>query len=96
MSTLSQFAGARIKSVQSIYVANGTAFSTGTGEDAKYIDVTISAVNTSKSIFLPSGYASNHYGNSMTPRLTSSTNVRLTNGTSATAALCRWQVVEFY
>lgn len=36
-----------IKSIQSGFVASGT-LSSGSGEDAKYIDVTISAVTTSK------------------------------------------------
>lgn len=92
MSMLSQFApfaGGGLKSFQTGYATSNNATS-GTGEDAKYVDVTISSVNTAKAI--PAAYGSgirNAYGflaaysfsgvpmAIILPRLTSGTNLRL-------------------
>jgi hypothetical protein len=52
MSTLSQFApfaGGGLKSFQTGY-ANTTNATSGSGEDARYLDVTISSVSTTKAI----------------------------------------------
>lgn len=94
MSTLSQFApfaGGGIKSIQTGYVAVTTgSTTTGTGEDLRYINVTISSVSTSKSI--PAVYGSGNRAATtesvysgqtdynmpiILPRLTSATNLRL-------------------
>lgn len=105
MSTLSQFFGANVKSIQTGYVST-TSISSGSGQDTKYVDVTISSVNTAKCLLLFDG----GFGLSLdatqqrfagwlaTPRLTSATNLRLAlnyNG-SPTNLAGQWQVVEFY
>lgn len=100
MSTLSQFvpfAGGGIKSIQTGYLNNVTAaFGTNGTEDERYYDVTISSVNTSKSMPdffgtasidpISGGYyfLNTSYRNStIRPRFTSGTNLRLsTFGTS--------------
>lgn len=92
MSNLTQFApfaGGGLKSFQTGYAANNNA-TTGTGEDTKYVDVTISSVNTAKAIpaaygsGIRSGYAyiATYYFSGariaiILPRLTSGTNLRL-------------------
>jgi hypothetical protein len=117
MSTLSQFApfaGGGLKSFQTGY-ASTTAASSGSGEDTRFLDVTISSVSTSKAIpcifgsgqradvALVAAYA---YAGTLTlgivlPRLTSSTNLRLSingdlgaSGGTTTAIVGRWQVAE--
>jgi len=83
-----------INSVQTGYVnAAGTA---GAGEDTRFIDTTITAVNTAKSIVIvqPAGStgAGSPYG--FTGRLTSTTNVRVSSVIAASVQ-ARWYVVEF-
>lgn len=94
MSTLSQFvpfAGGGIKSIQTGYLNAVTATNGTSGtDDERYYDVTISSVNTSKSMpdffgsssadSLSSGYyfLSTSYRNAtIRPRFTSGTNLRL-------------------
>jgi hypothetical protein len=95
MSTLSQFApfaGGGLKSFQTGYVAPASnSIGAGSGEDAYFFDVTISAVNTAKAIPCCygsyQGFASNYSIQSegsegstvgkVLPRLTSGTNLRL-------------------
>jgi hypothetical protein len=94
MSTLSQFApfaGGGIKSIQTGYVAVvGTSTTSGSGEDSRFINVTISAVNTAKSVPAITGSGNRqttlqtvYVGQAdftmpqILPRLTSSTNLRL-------------------
>jgi hypothetical protein len=77
-----------IKSIQTGYVsAIGVS---STGEDTRYLDVTISSVDTSKCIVII-----HPVGNYMdTGRLTSATNLRLT-GSASTTVRGRWYVIEF-
>lgn len=90
-----------IKSIQTGY-ASSAALSSGSGEDSKYLDVTISAVNAAKSVVMFEGgagssiSASTSYSNTnkCTYRLTSSTNLRISNP-SQSAIAGRWQVVEY-
>jgi hypothetical protein len=93
MSTLSQFApfaGGGLKSFQTGYIGTGAAPGSGSGEDTKFQDVTISAVTVAKSIpgaygnagvggTIRAGYqpASSSYSAILLPRLTSTTNLRL-------------------
>lgn len=90
-----------IKSIQTGY-ASSAALSSGSGEDAKYLDVTISAVTAAKSVVMFDGGAgsstsaatSYNSTNKCTYRLTSSTNLRISN-LIQTAIAGRWQVVEY-
>jgi len=78
-----------IASVQTGYVSSNTG--SGSGEDTRYADVTISSVDTSKSVVI----VHNQYGDSLVSgRLTSSTNLRLAVNISSWRS-CRWYVVEF-
>ena len=95
MSTLSQFApfasGGGIKSIQTGYLNAVTAtFGTAGTEDERYYDVTISSVNTSKSMpdffgsaagdTISSGYYffnTSNRNSTIRPRFTSGTNLRL-------------------
>lgn len=98
-----------VKSVQEGYVASTTP-STGSGEDANYVDVTISSVDTSKTLIFVSGSGSpqssraGHFATASTSdtaiatgRLTSATNLRISClGRPASAGICaRWRVVEY-
>lgn len=105
MSTLGQFFSGGIVSYQTGYVDTGTV-SNGTGEDAGYIDVTISSVNPAKSVVLTVGGTSQSIsantglqktgGSFATGRLTSATNLRLAfPETSPARVSVRWQVIEF-
>jgi len=114
MSSLSQFApfaGGGLKSFQTGYVQTDTATQTSAGEDWNYVDVSISSVSTTKSI--PNAFGSfgssvssrGYYFASTSnqfavvyPRLTSSTNLRLSNSGAGvylgTSVAARWQVAE--
>jgi len=111
MSNLSQFApfaGGGLKSYQTGYVNTTTA--TGSGEDAKYLDVSVSSVSTTKTVcgFVGSGNSFDvGYGMAyfqgdnafqiMSPRMTSSTNLRLSNGRVSNSpgyVQGRWQIAE--
>jgi len=89
----------QIKSFQTGYTtANGTA---GSGEDARYIDVTISAVATDKCLLQVTGRwwepdVGEKGAEKLTARLTSSTNLRISsNVLSPYATSLRWSVLEF-
>lgn len=98
--------GGGVKSIQTGYVLSPQLTSAGSGEDARSFDVTISAVNTAKSIVIFDGVASNSAGERYnagsnlsylpTARLTSATNLRFGNSANATTYICgRWTVVEY-
>lgn len=112
MSTLSQFApfaGGGLKSFQTGYLTGGASGSgTGADEDNRYRDVTVSAVNTAKTITAFQGNFTNNVTyavyefaalpqNAMlvTTRMTSSTNLRLAaSNYSSSEPRGRWQVAE--
>lgn len=95
MSTLSQFAGGGVKSVQTGYVSLG-AGTAGSGEDAAYLDVTITAVSAINKcvVYFQSGYASGVQP--LTARLTSTTNLRISHPTASSPIYGRYYVVEYY
>jgi hypothetical protein len=112
MSTLSQFApfaGGGLKSYQTGYV-NSASLTTGTGEDLRYLDVTVSSVDTAKTMCSFAGSGSSSVSRAMayfitgteqqtiiSPRMTSSTNLRLANtynNAPSTAMVGRWQIAE--
>lgn len=90
-----------IKSIQEGYASS--ARSIGTGEDASYINVTISAVIVAKSVVLFDGGAGSNEGAAFgyassakcTARLTSSTNLRISVPTTMAHIAGRWRVVEY-
>lgn len=86
-----------VRSVQTGFKAADAAPSSGSGEDARYYDVTIAAVtNTAKCLvfWFPGNQNS---GIAVMPRLTSTTNLRLAAGSSGVMTVQgRWYVVEFY
>jgi len=105
MSNLTQFApfaGGGLKSLQTGYV-NGTS-SSSTGEDARYFDVTVSAVVIAKSIpdFQGNiGYGGGYYFYAdqvqtiATIRLTSTTNLRVSSrDPTYSNANGRWYLAE--
>jgi hypothetical protein len=112
MSSLSQFApfaAGGLKSFQTGFLAQATiASGGGSGEDSFSRDVTVSSVNTSKTITAFQGSATFNagaymYGNPsattyiMTTRMTSATNLRIAqpaSGPSQTQIGGRWQVAE--
>lgn len=79
-----------VNSVQTGYVLGGAQV--GSGEDTSYVDVTISAVNTAKSIIFINQWTNTY--TSLTGRLLNSTTLRLSHQSSAGAG-SRWQVVEY-
>ena len=89
-----------IKSIQTGYVDSAT--SNGSGEDVKYLDVTVSAVTVANCACFFYGGASSSAAYAMgyqagyitTPRLTSTTNLRL-GAQSGTQIVGRWYVVEY-
>lgn len=111
MSTLTQFAGAGLKSVQTGYVDTST-LTIGTGEDVRHLNVTIAAVqNPSKCVVrFVGGHNSGSAavgGGTMkagsltvfeaTPRLTSATNLRLSSTSGDAGRMSgRWYVEEYY
>ena len=111
MTTLSElFPSSAIESIQEGYVA-ATSLTAGSGEDAYYTDVTISAVVVAKSVVVFEGIAGNigsyataytisstYFGRKPTARLTSTTNLRIASagGTSPPTHMTgRWKVVEY-
>lgn len=101
--------GSVVKSVQSGYVSAAAA--AGSGEDVRYLDVPISAVDASKCLVLFVGGASDSTSNAVVkssttiarvveclPRLTSSTNLRIAQpgwGIGTVYITGRWTVIEF-
>ncbi len=98
MSNLSQFAISGIKSFQTGYL-NNPALSTSTGEDLRYYDLTLSAVDTAKTVVFISGYMTDaggvRYGADRVKwRLTSTTNVRLSIDDTG-GIFVRYNIIEF-
>lgn len=107
MSTLSQFLGGAgsVKSIQYGTVGWTMVISDGAGAERKYVDITISSVNSAKCIvniyggFGPSEddmwYSGG--GRKTLGRVTSSTNLRVSTGgiTYVNGCAFSWQVVEF-
>lgn len=102
--TLDSLFGAGIKNVQTGYVTSTPTASSG--EDTRYIDITISAVaDTTKAVvsfeggagenatqtFYKSGGTSAY---DVTTRFTSATNIRVATTVSANRIAGRWTVVE--
>lgn len=87
-----------IQSIQTGY-APVTVGSSGSGEDTMYKDITITAVDTAKSVVLiqPSVDAGDNYAPLITSaRLTSTTNLRLSKGSgTSTYVSGRWTVIEY-
>lgn len=95
-----------IKSIQSGWVNTGS-LSTGTGEEGRYVDITIAAVNAAKAIICFQGAGSDGLvvnatvysdGNTtfVTKRLVNSTTLRLMIATTGADFLVgRWSVVEY-
>lgn len=113
MSTLSQFApfaGGGLKSFQTGFVYAGTSGTGPSGEDSYFYDITVSSVSTTKSIPCVYGtmggntasagyiYAGANNIGAIQPRLTSSTNLRLSQSGSGTYSMpqisARWQIAE--
>lgn len=94
------FGAAGIKSIQENFAS--AAPSTSTGEDIRYIDVTISAVVVAKCVVEFIGGAGSNAGTALAPatnqictsRLTSTTNLRIATTAAATNITGRWRVVE--
>lgn len=108
MSTTSQFfSGGGVKSVQTGFVNNGSLTNGGAGQDNVYCDVTISSVNTAKSVVFFDGGGGSSLGSTafkggatasfqVMPRLTSATNLRLSVPTSTPTTIAgQWTVLEF-
>ena len=98
MSTLSQFMGGGVKSIQTGYL-NVTMNTSGSGEDFYYYDFAVSSVNTAKSIVLLYGTITTGYSPlQLRPRFLSSTSVRLATflGGGAPTIQIRYHVVEYY
>lgn len=95
--------GTVIQSIQTGY-ASTTSASSGSGEDGRYLDVTISSVTTTKCMVLIYGLGGSSSGSAITSgssnvvsaRLTSPTNLRLsTPGGAFSNIYARWTVVEY-
>ena len=87
----------KIKSIQTdvFYATTGTE--AGTGEDDRYKDITITSVNTAKSVVMIQPIIDPTYGQlATTARLTSATNLRISNSKSASNYIgARWTVIEY-
>lgn len=107
MSLFSElFGGGGVKSIQSGFISS-TSLSTGTGEDVKHVNVTVSAVDPAKSLVLFSGgfagaidgaqqTSGGSSAFSATQRLTSATNLRVSVASSfPTALVGRWTILEY-
>lgn len=94
--------GGAVKSIQTGYVFEASPAS-GAGQDSKYVDVTISSVNTNKAMVLPpvggnQSAESTSWGNTrfaVAGRLISSTTLRIHTGGGSTAIAAAWTVVEY-
>lgn len=110
MSTLSQFAAGGVKSIQTGFVqASFSLF--GSGEEARYIDVTVSAVtNVAKCFVTFNGSANSggsltaaYYNSTITftviptVRVLNSTTIRImSSNASATNITGRWTLIEYF
>lgn len=92
-TTSSLLGGANIKSIQTGYV---TGNATSTGEDSMYVDDTLStAVVVANCVVIAQGYNSTEYG-TLTGRVTSTTNVRLSFSGGQTGSIKgRYYVIEY-
>lgn len=103
------FSGGGVEAVQTGYTSGGS-LSSGAGEDTRYRDITISAVaDITKCVvsFVGGGgssdtaaaYKTDHTSGGVSflcfPRLTSTTNLRLSSAIAVTNMLGRWTVVEY-
>lgn len=93
-----------VKSIQKGFV-NAVTPSTGTGDDVTYYNVTITSVDTTKSVVMVEAGEGNSAENSVYysqmirvfGRLTSSTNLRLhTPATNLGKLTASWTVIEYY
>jgi hypothetical protein len=111
LSSFAPFAaGGGINSIQTGYsYANAGGMSSGSTQDFQYVDITISSVTTSKAVPDAFGAITQSVGGSpaayytsgsvttvVLPRLTSATNLRLSNnyGDYSGGIAARWYVVE--
>ena len=110
MSTLSQFAGGGIKSVQTGYIAT-SSLSSGTGEEVKYFDVTVSTVTDITKCFVTfngsaaaggTGVAGAYFFSTSvityapTIKIISPTTIRImSNSGSIFSITGRWTLVEY-
>ena len=102
MTTLSELfpSSGAIKSIQTGWVAS--VASSGSGEDAKYVDVTVSAVTVANCVCFFYGASGSTATGSQSysaavfaqPRLTSTTNLRI-GSNAGTYITGRWYVVEY-
>jgi hypothetical protein len=87
----------KIKSIQTdvFYATTGTE--AGTDEDDRYKDITITSVNTAKSVVMIQPIIDPTYGQlATTARLTSATNLRISNSDSGSNFIgARWTVIEY-
>ena len=87
----------KIKSIQTdvFYATTGTQ--AGTDEDDRYKDITITSVNTAKSVVMIQPIIDPTYGQlATTARLTSATNLRISNSDSGSNYIgARWTVIEY-
>lgn len=93
MATLTALIGGGIKSIQTGYVTGST---TGTGEDLVYADDTVSAVVVANSVVFAFGSNTNFGGANLTGRMTSTTNVRVSDPINASGTIrARYYIVEY-
>jgi hypothetical protein len=87
----------KIKSIQTdvFYATTGTQ--AGTDEEDRYKDITITSVNTAKSVVMIQPIIDPTYGQlATTARLTSATNLRISNSDSGSNYIgARWTVIEY-
>lgn len=99
MSTLSQFAGGGVKSVQAGSFSSASLL-TGAGSE-KYINVTIAAVDPAKCLVIINGGAGSTADIAWEMRyavlgaLTSSTNLKIRSDYRPSVMVGQWQVIEF-
>jgi hypothetical protein len=92
MSVFTQFAAGNIKSIQRGVTGSVVASGTET--------ITISSVDTGKSILMNLGVATTGTGTFYTAQgyfeLTNSTTITYTNGAGSNSCKAAWQIVEYY
>ena len=89
--TLTQSISA-IKSIQTGYI--DAEVNAGSGEDRKYVDITVSSVNTSKTIVFIQPHTTD--GRMYSGRMYSSNRLRVaTRDSTPSRIYCRWYIVEF-
>ena len=96
------FASGGVKSIQEGFTSGAT--STSTGEDIRYVDITISAVVVAKCVVEFIGGAGTSAAAALTPasnyictaRLTGTTTLRIATTNTVTTIAGRWRVVEAF